>query len=188
MESDLSKSFFSRVYRSLTSVGQADVVYPSLPILMISKKVIVGISKFGKGLFANENIKKDEMILIFEGRMRSSQDFAFLTKDIDDHAVQISENEWIEITDDARFMNHSCEPNCGIKGKAKVVAMRDIEKGEELTFDYDMTENSDWVLECKCGSKNCRKIIQGYKHLPEEVKNKYNGYISDWLVKNDLPK
>ena len=59
--------------------------------------------------------------------------------------------------------------------------MRDIKKGEELTFDYEMCEDSDWTLHCKCGNKNCRKIIGAFRNMPEETRKKYNGYISDWL-------
>ncbi|MGD0577135.1 MAG: SET domain-containing protein-lysine N-methyltransferase, partial [Candidatus Staskawiczbacteria bacterium] len=84
--------------------------------------------------------------------------------------------------DEGRFLNHSCDPNCGVKGKFQIVAMRDIENGEELTFDYEMTEDSDWQMQCKCGSKLCRKVIGAYKNMPEFVKEKYKGYISEWLT------
>ncbi len=81
------------------------------------------------------------------------------------------------------MISHSCEPNCGIKNKTVLVAMRKIKKGEELSYDYDMTENSDWSMECSCGKPSCRKIIRGYRYLPEEKRKEYNGYISEWLKK-----
>lgn len=59
--------------------------------------------------------------------------------------------------------------------------MRDVKKGEELTMDYDMTENSDWVMNCLCSTKNCRKVIKGYRYLSEEMKKKYKSWISDYL-------
>jgi uncharacterized protein len=60
--------------------------------------------------------------------------------------------------------------------------MRAIKKGEEIIWDYEMTEDYMWTMECHCGSKNCRKIIANYRNMPEDVKAKYKGFISQWLV------
>jgi len=60
--------------------------------------------------------------------------------------------------------------------------MRDIEEGEELSFDYAMTENSDWTMKCECGSPLCRGLMTGYRDLPTDFRLKYKGYISSWLV------
>lgn len=60
--------------------------------------------------------------------------------------------------------------------------MRDIHVGEELTWDYDMTEDSDWRMECRCGTPSCRKRIGSFASLPQSIREGYEGYISDWLV------
>lgn len=57
------------------------------------------------------------------------------------------------------YENHSCNPNCGLRGEITFVAMRDIEKNEELTTDYAFIDNEDYKFECTCGSENCRKVI-----------------------------
>lgn len=148
-----------------------------------SKVIVKETKKIGKGLFALENIKKDGMIADFSGgKIYKAQKASDLPKDVADHAIEFGENEWIDTPEEGRFLNHSCDPNCGVRGKFQIVAMRDIEKGEELTFDYEMTEDSDWSMQCKCGSKICRKIIGAYKNMPESVRQKYEGYISDWLI------
>ena len=50
-------------------------------------------------------------------------------------------------------MNHSCDPNCGIVGAVLLVAMRDIEPGDEICFDYAMTDTDDYdEFECTCGT------------------------------------
>ncbi|MEK6889245.1 MAG: hypothetical protein AABW80_04025 [Nanoarchaeota archaeon] len=61
--------------------------------------------------------------------------------------------------------------------------MKDIKRGEEILWDYEMTENSNWRMNCMCGNKNCRRVIGAYDNLPEEVRKKYKGYISTWLIK-----
>ena len=85
--------------------------------------------------------------------------------------------EWEE----ADFINHSCNPNCGIKGHLQIVAMRDIESGEEITFDYAMTESSDYSMDCKCGAKNCRKTITGNDWKLPILQKRYNGYFSNYI-------
>jgi hypothetical protein len=66
----------------------------------------------------------------------------------------------------------------------KVVAMRDIAKGEQITWDYEMTEmNPTWRMRCRCGSPLCRKIIGHHKRMPKKIREKYKGYISKWLLR-----
>ena len=64
----------------------------------------------------------------------------------------------------ARFINHSCEPNCftrivsvdGIK-RIFILAKRDIAPGEELFYDYKFEFEADEdAVECRCGAKSCR--------------------------------
>lgn len=63
-----------------------------------------------------------------------------------------------------RYLNHSCEPNAGMAGM-RLVALRDIARGEEVTFDYNTTE---WEMaapfECGCGACGGR-VIGGYSRL-----------------------
>ena len=148
--------------------------------------IIKDTSYKGKGLFANKLIMKDELIFDWTGGIIYTAEQALdLPPEAVNHAVQIAPHQWIDTVGIGRISNHSCEPNAGFSGLFHLVAMRDIHPGEEITWDYDMTENSNWVLkECKCGAKNCRNTIRGFRFLPEEFRNKYKGYISDWLCDN----
>lgn len=149
---------------------------------MLSPKVIVRDSRFGKGLFAGQQFTKDELVLRFDGpALHWHPGLPEWPEDLANHAVQCGAAEWVNPQDNARLINHSCEPNCGVRGLLTLVAMRDIVAGEELMFDYAMTENGPWRLKCACGNPNCRGIIRGYSGLSEEVRKKYAGYISEWL-------
>lgn len=54
------------------------------------------------------------------------------------------------------------------------MAIKDIEKGEEITWDYSTTMDEDiWEMDCNCGSKKCRKRIRDFKYLPKEIKERY---------------
>ena len=69
---------------------------------------------------------------------------------------------------DARFFNHSCDPNCQsriVKDRVYLETIRDIEPGEELTYDYEIPregESDETAREkypCFCGAKNCRGTL-----------------------------
>ncbi|MFO8017378.1 MAG: SET domain-containing protein-lysine N-methyltransferase, partial [Promethearchaeia archaeon] len=81
-----------------------------------------------------------------------------------------------------RYINHSCDPNTGLKGKTTVVAMKDIKKDDHITIDYSITEASPyWKMKCECGQKNCRKIIRSIRFLPPKLFKKYKEYIPKFL-------
>ncbi|MFT3933913.1 MAG: SET domain-containing protein [Chitinophagaceae bacterium] len=140
---------------------------------------------FGRGVFANDAIAKDEIIAVWDGDVYEASKNSELPNDaplmVADHAIQFDYNKWRDSNGLARYINHSCEPNCGIKGLFTIVAMRNIKKGEEITWDYEMTENSDWEMDCQCGCETCRQTIRAYRFLPPSVKSKYENYTSDWL-------
>ena len=80
-----------------------------------------------------------------------------------------------------RYINHSCEPNCGLKGRT-VVALRRIRKGEEITIDYSTTEEDPyWRMSCSCGSLRCRKQIGAIHTLPRSSFSRHLPLIPRFL-------
>ena len=150
---------------------------------MDSKKVIIReTATHGTGIFAAKKIKKDEVVAVFDGTIypREYEDW---NDDLYNHVIQFETWRWRDSKGIARLINHSCDPNCGIHDLFKVVAMREILPGEEITWDYEMTENYQWRMKCTCGSPLCRKSIGAYKNMPLAIRKKYKGYISAWLLK-----
>ena len=80
-------------------------------------------------------------------------------------SIQIDEDLYLvsgETPEPGDMLNHSCEPSCGLVGASVLVAMRDIEVGEELTFDYATCDSSDYdEFECLCGEPTCRGVVTG---------------------------
>lgn len=149
---------------------------------MDNPNVVVGSGRFGRCLIATTDLKKGEVIAEFDGPVYEAESCTKLPKDIADHAIQFEEHRWKDSTGIARFINHSCEPNCAIKGLFSIVTMRDIKKGEELLWDYDMTEDSDWRMECLCNTPSCRKVIGAFGSIPAEKRGAYKEWASDWLI------
>jgi hypothetical protein len=71
----------------------------------------------------------------------------------------------------AMVINHSCDPNCEteeIKGRVWIRAIRKIEPGEEITYDYCLYDGGDDEAICNCGAKTCR----GTMYSPEEIRRR----------------
>jgi hypothetical protein len=147
--------------------------------------------KIGKGVFANKNFKKNEKILEFKGRLIKREEIPNLQKPDDDRYVQIEKKGYLGPSNDLDdFINHSCNPNTGLKiknGKAILVSIRKIKKGEEITYDYSTTMDEDnWEIDCLCEAKNCRKRIRDFKYLPKSIQKKYIrlGIVPEYILKD----
>ena len=74
----------------------------------------------------------------------------------------------------AAFINHSCDPNCEadeFDGRVWILAIRDIEAGEELTYDYNLYDGEeDDPSTCLCGAKHCRGSLYSPAELQERAK------------------
>jgi SET domain-containing protein len=131
----------------------------------------------GLGAFATRDIKKGERIIEYLGERVSH---AVADARYDDHAdgahhtFLFSVNRSVVIDayvngNDARYINHSCDGNCESeieRGRVFIDAIRDIRKGEELTYDYaygrdgsETPEEEVTLYGCRCGSKKCRGTI-----------------------------
>jgi uncharacterized protein len=162
----------------------------------MKNKIIVKDSKIeGKGTFAALDINKGEVVLCTKGNYildsdldntvdRSLLEICFQTGK-DHHYCPVSEQNKNGIF----YVNHSCNPNCGITEKVCLIAMRDIKSGEEITYDYCMTDSNFPGLKCKespdfvcmCESKDCRKTITGDDWKLKKLQKKYSGYFSKYI-------
>lgn len=147
---------------------------------MIHKNIKVKqTEKTGKGLFAEGNIKKGEVVLVFEGiPVKSSE----LPKDIDlGDLFPTGTDSYLIVHDPELLINHSCNPNTGFKNDYTLVALRDIKSGEQITFDYSTVGTDGWEMDCLCGQKNCRGRIKDFRFLTNELKKKYDSITPKWV-------
>ncbi len=127
----------------------------------------------GQGAFALKAIPKGTRIIEYLGE-RISQDEA--DRRYDDttvphpHVLLFTVDARTAIDagvggNEARFINHSCEPNCRAithKGRVYIWSLRAISRGEELTYDYNLTregineEDAYTRYGCHCGTPSCR--------------------------------
>jgi SET domain-containing protein len=100
--------------------------------------------------------------------------------------VQLGDDVHIELSPSVlQFTNHSCDPNCFFDtSRLELRALKNISKGDELTFFYPSTEwHMAQTFECLCGSERCIGLIEGAENLPAEILDRYilTEYISHKL-------
>jgi uncharacterized protein len=141
--------------------------------------------KGGLGAFAREVVSADEVVAVWGGIIVNADQLETLSHAEQQHSVQIEEGLYLATiggAESADFINHSCDPNLGLRGQIALVALRDIEVGEEVCFDYAMTDCTPYdEFECRCGSAVCRGTVRGDDWQLPELWAKYAGYFSPYL-------
>jgi hypothetical protein len=138
----------------------------------------------GDGVFALRHYQVGETILVGTIARRLTTNHS--------HATQVGRSAWVELGGLGPKVNHSCDPNCGIRtngsGAPDLLARRPIVPGEEITFDYAMRNYSveHFPPRCRCDASNCRVRVTGWKALPAQRKAKYRDLVSSYLLEIDL--
>ena len=122
-----------------------------------------------KGLYASQNIEKGTKIIEYKGKIISVKKSEVDPKFDNRKAIYLFNiNNRYDLDGNfkfntARLINHSCNPNCEVFGeglKIWVYAMKDIKKGEELSYDYGFSYDENFrEFPCNCRSKNCVGFI-----------------------------
>jgi hypothetical protein len=129
----------------------------------------------GWGLCAGERIKKGVFVMQYVGEVFSTESeigqkrMEKYNKSNVSYLMKSGGSEVIDATEYgnlARFINHSCEPNCetqkwNVLGEicVGIFALRDIEEGEELTFDYQFDCYNTPYSRCYCGADKCKGFL-----------------------------
>jgi SET domain-containing protein len=152
-----------------------------LPFFEIRKSGIAG-----RGAFALRRIPKGKRLIEYTGE-RVSHEVADARYDEEErqgntHTVLFAVDDKIVIDanvdgNDARYFNHSCDPNCTsliVRKRVFLETLREIQPGEELTYDYEIPNEGESEEEalrkypCFCGASNCRRTLL----LPPKPKRK----------------
>jgi hypothetical protein len=141
----------------------------------------------GWGSFATVRIPAGSTVAGFGGWCVDGAALATFSHDRQSRSIQVDEDLYLvsgETPEPGDMLNHSCEPTCGLVGANVLVAMRDIEVGEELTFDYATCDSSDYdEFECLCAEPACRGVVTGLDWTKPELHAKYAGWFSPYLAR-----
>jgi hypothetical protein len=139
----------------------------------------------GLGIFTTAPIAAGTTVCGFGGMMVERAEFDALDDDLRTHSLQVDEHLYLVSLPPyapADHINHSCEPNCGLVGTSLVVTMRDVDAGEELCFDYAMSDTNDYdEFVCACDAPSCRRLVTGGDWRLAELQDRYRGYFSAYI-------
>jgi len=136
----------------------------------------------GLGAFATTRIEPGHLVWDYQGKEKWIKE---IPEELWQFSFQVDYDRYVvpEKGSPGRYINHSCEPDCLITGRTRIVAARRIEPGEEITFDYSTNVGWDgFAMECRCGKSRCRKVVRSYRYLPEELKGRYGACVSSYLL------
>lgn len=142
----------------------------------------------GRGLFARAAIRAGDIVAVKGGAIMDTATLLRLRETVSPAEIQIEDDLYIapratdEIEANLLCLNHSCNPNVGVRGQVTFVAMRNIAPGSELTIDYAMIDgNADECMECSCGATSCRGTITGGDWRLRRLQQLYAGHFSRYI-------
>ena len=128
---------------------------------MRSKDVVIKKSKIqGRGVFANRNFKKGEVVLRWKPKALKASEAKKLPIKKRHYIYKTSEGKYSLMQPPEKYINHSCDANTTVRNYYDV-ATRDIKKGEEITSDY-AREGSSTSFICNCDSKICGGFVRRF--------------------------
>lgn len=136
----------------------------------------------GKGVYAGAPMRRSTRVGSFRGKPRWIWD---IPEAVWPYAVQVDYDKYVVPRKGGIvwYINHSCEPNCVISGDS-IRTARDVERGEELTFDY--STDVDWpgfTMKCSCGSRSCRGVVRAYRFLPPALRLRYGSKVAPFILR-----
>lgn len=122
--------------------------------------VVVRSSVDGYGVVSTRRWRRGSVICNVDGVLWRTAE-----RRDDTYSLILEDGVFFDMVDQTRWVNHSCEPNVVVEagvtrrgnGWAQLQALRDIEPGEELFYDYALPP--ELKMKCRCGAKTCRGWI-----------------------------
>lgn len=118
--------------------------------------LVVKRSSAGLGLFAGTGIPKGACVIEYVGRVLSEKE---TESSKSKYLFEISKSKTIDgkpAMNKAGYINHACKPNCETKihkGRVFVMAIKTIQPGDELTYDYGKEYCVEHCVPCRCPAK-----------------------------------
>ncbi|GJJ68240.1 hypothetical protein EMPS_00586 [Entomortierella parvispora] len=151
---------------------------------------VIKTEKKGFGLRAMEGLPAGSFVMEYIGEVLPHASFVKRTREYSQAGVEhfyfmsLQSDEVIDATKKgclARFINHSCNPNChlekwvvGSKLRIGIFTIKRVAEGEELTFDYQFERYGAEAQKCYCGEPNCTGFIGGNKRSSATRLDDYN--------------
>lgn len=140
----------------------------------------------GHGVFVEAPVARGELLARFGGRLVDARELREIDPSQHRYSLQVDDDLYLLSTTPTApdFVNHACEPNAGMHGHNGLVALRELRIGEEVRYDYAMSDGSSYdEFPCNCGSALCRGHVRGTDWTRPELQIRYAGFFSPYLAR-----
>lgn len=162
----------------LNSSLRLETLYP-LRRREVAPRVVIRRARNGEGLFATRAYQTNQTIIQIVGRRVDAQILWDLGGQFADNCFRYGPETYLDPGDGpGRYLNHSCEPNAGIRKtnhRLFLFAASPIRAGREILIDYSTILGDDdiWTMRCNCGRRACRGRIRRFGSLPSTLQQRY---------------
>lgn len=156
--------------QELVSSEQPAAEFDAAAVLELDSQVEVRPTRVGRGVFAKRSFPATSVIGEIVGDVIDDDQYG------SEYCICLDDGRVMEPFEPFRLLNHRCEPNCEfdwfdmvsecgdyVERRVFVIALRDIQAGEELTIDYNWCETD--AIRCCCDAANCRGWVVGEEYL-----------------------
>jgi hypothetical protein len=151
---------------------------------LVTVPVRIARSRHGLGLFAAADVETGTPILSFTGELIGLDEV--LASGIDEsYPMQVGPTTYLDLDSRSRVINHSCDPNSGLRSDRILVALRAIRRDEEILYDYSTTMSERrWTMQCLCNEAKCRGSVGDFEDLPVALQQEYLrlGVVQSFIV------
>lgn len=149
--------------------------------------VIRTIEGTGRAAFAEDTLLRGTVVATFGGTASNLTGLWRFDADRVSRSIQVDDDRFLvgpATPEPGDFLNHSCAPNCGMRNATQVATMREVQAGEELTFDYAMTDTVPYdEFECRCNAPSCRGAVRADDWRIPELRRRYEGWFAPHVAR-----
>ena len=147
--------------------------------------------KGGKGVFATRPFARGDLLVVYGGVILTGDELKALLAEERFYSMQVEDDLHLVTPLDqvtgADFVNHSCEPNAGLRDAISLVALRAIQTGEEICFDYAMSDSNVYLhFACQCGKPKCREFVRPDDWRCADLQRRYRSAFSPYLRRRQV--
>jgi len=142
----------------------------------------------GFGVFVERPVARGEVLCVWGGEVVPTDRMLALAAGRRRYAVQVDEDLYL-ITPllglgAADLINHSCEPTALLQGAQALIARRDLDVGDEVTYDYATSDVNPYLgFRCRCGSSVCRGVVTGDDWRDPSLQDRYGAAFSPYILR-----
>lgn len=141
----------------------------------------------GTGVFAATRIAAGSLVVSFGGTATDWVGVTRLDPSRRSRSLQVDDDRFLAgppTAEPGEQVNHSCSPSCRLRNAVQLVAARDLEPGDEITYDYATSDTAPYdEFACDCLSASCRGTVRADDWADRRVQQRLDGWFAPHVAR-----